>query len=45
MTEKMRLWIQAAELDILREVAVVSLRDEERSSVTCEELGVESLHL
>ncbi|KAK3521248.1 hypothetical protein QTP70_001543 [Hemibagrus guttatus] len=45
MTERVRSWIQAAELSFLRRVAGCSLRDRVRSSVTREELGVEPLLL
>ncbi|KAK3528789.1 hypothetical protein QTP70_011573 [Hemibagrus guttatus] len=45
MTERVRSWIQAAEMSFLRRVAGRSLRDRVRSSVTWEELGVEPLLL
>ncbi|KAK3557834.1 hypothetical protein QTP86_003172 [Hemibagrus guttatus] len=45
MTERVRSWIQAAEMSFLRRVAGRSLRDRVRSSVTREELGVEPLLL
>ncbi|KAK3537481.1 hypothetical protein QTP70_012107 [Hemibagrus guttatus] len=45
MTERVRSWIQAAEMSFLRRVAGHSLRDRVRSSVTREELGVEPLLL
>ncbi|KAK3523662.1 hypothetical protein QTP70_006725 [Hemibagrus guttatus] len=45
MTERVRSWIQAAEMSFLRRVAGRSLRDRVRSSVTREELRVEPLLL
>jgi hypothetical protein len=45
MTERTRSRIQAAEMSFLRRVAGRTLRDRVRSSVTREELGVESLLL
>ncbi|KAK3559606.1 hypothetical protein QTP86_013548 [Hemibagrus guttatus] len=45
MTERVRSWIQAAEMSFLRRVVGRSLRDRVRSSVTREELGVEPLLL
>ncbi|TWW67388.1 hypothetical protein D4764_02G0004290 [Takifugu flavidus] len=45
MTERMRSWIQAAEMSFLRRVAGLSLRDRVRSSDIREELGVEPLLL
>ncbi len=45
MTERMRLWIQVADMGFLRRVACISLRDEVRSSVIREDLGVELLVL
>ncbi|KAK3518470.1 hypothetical protein QTP70_000905 [Hemibagrus guttatus] len=45
MTERVRSWIQAAEMSFLRRVAGHSLRDRVRSSVTWEGLGVEPLLL
>uniref|UniRef100_A0A8C6SA52 Estrogen receptor beta n=1 Tax=Neogobius melanostomus TaxID=47308 RepID=A0A8C6SA52_9GOBI len=45
MTERTRSWIQAAEMSFLRRVVGRTLRDRVRSSVTREELGVESLLL
>ncbi|KAK3506381.1 hypothetical protein QTP70_003644, partial [Hemibagrus guttatus] len=45
MTERVRSWIQAAEMSFLRRVAGHSLRDRVRSSVTRKELGVEPLLL
>ncbi|KAL1282365.1 hypothetical protein QQF64_001168 [Cirrhinus molitorella] len=45
MTERIRSWIQAAEMSFLRRVAGRSLRDRVRSAVTREELGVELLLL
>ncbi|KAK3507223.1 hypothetical protein QTP70_011005 [Hemibagrus guttatus] len=44
-TERVRSWIQEAEMIFLRRVAGRSLRDRVRSSVTREELGVEPLLL
>ncbi len=43
MTESIRSRIQAVEKGFLRRVAGISLSDKVRSSVTCEELGVEPL--
>ncbi|KAK3565347.1 hypothetical protein QTP86_007134 [Hemibagrus guttatus] len=45
MTERVRSWIQVAEMSFLRRVARSSLRDRVRSSVTQEELGVDPLLL
>ncbi len=45
MTKGVRLWIQVAEMGFIRRVADVSLEDKVRSSVVCEELGVELLLL
>ncbi|KAK3562555.1 hypothetical protein QTP86_002034 [Hemibagrus guttatus] len=45
MTERVRSWIQAAEMSFLHRVAGRSLRDRVRSSVTREKLGVELLLL
>ncbi|KAK3562899.1 hypothetical protein QTP86_011137 [Hemibagrus guttatus] len=45
MTERVRSWIQAAEMSFLRRVVGRSLRDRVRSSVTWQELGVEPLLL
>ncbi|KAK3558298.1 hypothetical protein QTP86_014684 [Hemibagrus guttatus] len=45
MTERIRSWIQVAEMSFLRRMAGCSLRDRLRSSVTREELGVEPLLL
>ncbi|KAI3363802.1 hypothetical protein L3Q82_001410 [Scortum barcoo] len=45
MTERTRLWIQAAKMSFLLRVAGHSLIDRVRSSVTREELGVEPLLL
>ncbi|KAK3572192.1 hypothetical protein QTP86_025596, partial [Hemibagrus guttatus] len=45
LTERVRSWIQAAEMSFLRRVAGRSLRDRVRNSVTREELGVEPLLL
>ncbi len=45
MTERMRSWMQAAEMGFLRRVAGVSLWDKMRSAVICEELEVETLLL
>ncbi|KAK3532990.1 hypothetical protein QTP70_006197 [Hemibagrus guttatus] len=45
MTKRVRSRIQVAEMSFLRRVAVRSLRDRVRSSVTREELGVEPLLL
>ena len=45
VTERIRSWIQVAEMSFLRRVAGRSLRDRVRSSVTQEELGVEQLLL
>jgi len=43
VTKRMRLWIQAAEMDFLQRVAGLSLRDKGRSSTIRRELGVEPL--
>ncbi|KAK3524961.1 hypothetical protein QTP86_011742 [Hemibagrus guttatus] len=45
MTERVRSWIQKAEMSFLHRVAGCSLRDRVRSSVTREELRVEPLLL
>jgi len=45
VTERTRLWIQAAEMGFLRKVSGLSLRDRVRSSVIQEGLGVEPLLL
>ncbi|TWW74459.1 R2 Retrovirus-related Pol polyprotein from type I retrotransposable element [Takifugu flavidus] len=45
MTERTRLWIQAAKMSFLRRVAGLNLRDRVRSSDVQEELGVELLLL
>ncbi|KAK3528727.1 hypothetical protein QTP70_010164 [Hemibagrus guttatus] len=45
MTERIRSWIQVAEMSFLCRVAGRSLRDRVRSSVTREELGAEPLLL
>ncbi|KAK3505719.1 hypothetical protein QTP70_020512 [Hemibagrus guttatus] len=45
MNERVRSWIQAAEMSFLRRVAGRSLRDRVRSSATQKELGVEPLLL
>ncbi len=45
VTERMRLWIQAAVMSFLRRVAGLSLRDRVRSSDIQKELGVEPLLL
>ena len=45
ITERMRSWLQAAEMSFLRRVAGVSLRNRVRSSAIWEGLGVEPLLL
>ncbi|KAK3557566.1 hypothetical protein QTP70_030495, partial [Hemibagrus guttatus] len=45
MIERVRSWIQAAEMSFLRRVVGCSLRDKVRSSVTRKELGVQPLLL
>ncbi len=44
MTERMRLWIQTAEMGFLRRVAGISLRDKVRSSVIRDGIGVPVTH-